>query len=420
MAAVVVAPVLVLLLAGYPVGALIALGLGLQAVVAAGRWPEVSTAIRDIAFRHIPAMIGLLVLAVALDWGVGAAWDRITDPTATVEATDLVNADLPEPTDPRRQAPAYRGDAWVERYFAEFESMTYTYVPFIGPRVESVHGRYINSAEGIRRSYAPQGVDGDEAVEIWFFGGSTTFGEGQRDLHTVPSEVVRLAEHEGVTIRAVNYGERGYTAFQEFLLLEQELASRPAPDLVVFFDGHNEAGVRAENETPPDNQPAVFQQDVVAEAFDRAPAQPGQVAAPEPSIWADYVATSVASKIWRLVGEAAAQPAGAQPGPVFDPATADETRDVFSVYSRAVDLAGSVADRHGVVPEFFWQPAPDDNNAGPLLDLSALLPPTVHDIRDAFDGYADDAIFIDGGHTNELGAHLVAVAIWAELREALR
>ena len=284
-------------------------------------------------------------------------------------------------------------------------------MPYIGPRVRSVRGRYINSADGVRRSYEPRGSAGEEAIEIWFFGGSTTWGEGQRDGHTIPSEVARAAERDGVVVRAVNFGERGYTNFQEFLLLEQQLAERPAPDHVVFFDGQNEFGVRGEARRPPADQPTHFQQATTADAFNRAPALPGQRPPVEPSVGEDYRDNSMVGRLVDLV-VGLARPAIAHAGEVeeeFRTLTAAQTEDVFTVYDRSVDLAGWVAAANGVPAHFFWQPSTD----GRTGDLP--LPDRVHDLRAAFAGYAEDEVYIDGGHSNELGARLAGEAIWAVL-----
>lgn len=39
---------------------------------------------------------------------------------------------------------------WAARSFAETEALDWTHVPYIGPRETPVHGRFANSAEGIR------------------------------------------------------------------------------------------------------------------------------------------------------------------------------------------------------------------------------------------------------------------------------
>lgn len=172
-------------------------------------------------WRGVPTVVGGLVLLVALDWAVGAAWDRVVgdDPGPVSSVRPLAAQDLPPAEDPRVDLPALADAPWADRYFAELETLDFTYVPYIGPRERPVQGRYVSSADGVRGSYEPAGLAAD-APEVWFFGGSTLWGEGQRDAHTIPSEIGRLAEAAGNPIRVRNFGVRGYTALQELLVFE--------------------------------------------------------------------------------------------------------------------------------------------------------------------------------------------------------
>lgn len=414
------AAVLGALVLGGPFAGLVTAALGLQAVVAARAWPAVGRGARTLLVRVLPATVGWLVLALVLDWGLGTVLDRVTGDAAddAVDTLELVDADLPPTDDPRVTVPAYEGVPWVERYFAEMDALEYGYVPFIGPRVEPVHGRYITSADGIRRSYAPPGADAEDALEVWFFGGSTMWGEGQRDDHTIASEVARLAEADGLPVRAVNFGERGYTAYQEFLLFEQELAERGAPDLAVFYDGQNELGPQQETIENLSVQPSIYQLATVTDAFDRAPALPGAGAPPEPSLREDYAETSLFHKLWRAVDPE--EPAGAQEEDGTAVAPLDEvTANTRDIYARSVRLLRDLGRRSGTPLELFWQPGLRDNTL--YLELAAQRPPGVHDLTDAFLGVPDDdLVFIDGGHTNELGARLVAESMWIHLEPTLR
>ena len=76
----------------------------------------------------------------------------------------------------------------------------------IGPTVEYV-GRYVRSQNGQRRTLTLPS-DGPPIV-VWFFGGSTMWGTGQRDERTIPSLVVREASNAGLNLHAVNNGQPG-------------------------------------------------------------------------------------------------------------------------------------------------------------------------------------------------------------------
>jgi lysophospholipase L1-like esterase len=390
------------------------LAAGLQGALAAGRWPEVGGTARTLLLRVLPATLGWIVIVVAVDAGAGWLLDEVRghheDEPVAADAAALAGEELPPTTDPRLTVPAYAGESWPERYFEEMDALAYTYVPFIGPRVRTVHGQYINSSEGIRRSYEPAGADDPETPEVWFFGGSTMWGEGQRDLHTIPSEVARLAEADGVPLHVVNFGERGYTAYQEFLLFEQESAARGAPDLAVFFDGQNELGTQHESPENLSVQPTVYQLATVLEALRLAPALPGQSEPAEPSLEAEYEQTSAVHKLLRMLD--LIEPVAAQE---TDPERYQQELDnAVAIYSRSVQLIRDLGRRRGTRVVNFWQPGRSDNTS--YQALVDRIPAGVVDITDAFDpGPGDEGIFIDGGHTNEVGARLAAEAIWEHL-----
>lgn len=117
--------------------------------------------------------------------------------------------------------------------------------PILGWRMATAGGSGpLNVVDGRRVSYQPA----DPTVTVWWFGGSTMFGLVQRDDHTIPSEVARLAERDGIRIRSVNFGVESYNAVQEALAFGLALAGREAtaPDLAVFYDGANELATAVE------------------------------------------------------------------------------------------------------------------------------------------------------------------------------
>lgn len=81
------------------------------------------------------------------------------------------------------------------------------------------------------------------AAKVYFFGGSTMWGDGSPDSGTIPSQ---FAARTG--IHAENFGDPGYTAHQSLLLLIQLLQEGHQPDLVVFYDGVNEVWAKCRTE----------------------------------------------------------------------------------------------------------------------------------------------------------------------------
>lgn len=96
----------------------------------------------------------------------------------------------------------------------------------LGTTLKDFTGTYLNISNGSRVSYSPH----DPEITVWFFGGSTMFGIGERDNPTMPSEVAKLAEADGIRIRVENLG----VTWQETELFEQQLTlGKEKPALAV-------------------------------------------------------------------------------------------------------------------------------------------------------------------------------------------
>lgn len=85
-----------------------------------------------------------------------------------------------------------------------------------------------------------------DALKIWMFGGSTVWGWGAPDFQTVPSQLSRsLNEDWGVDTVITNFGEDGYVSTQEMILFLRVLQSDRRPDVVIFYNGANDAAAAA-------------------------------------------------------------------------------------------------------------------------------------------------------------------------------
>lgn len=347
-------------------------------------------------------IVGWVVIVLALNYGLGWLWDEwfgthdqpVAEPVSAQSAEELASS------------PAMADSPWAHDYWQAVRAMDYEFRPFLLSRVAPIDSDLITVEGARRRSYEAPDLP-EDAPEVWFLGGAALWGVGQRDDHTVPSEVARLAEAAGTPIRAVNLGQPGYTSWQSALLLEQELAVRPAPDLVVFYDGADDVAVQVER---PSEDPTHYNVEGVTDAL------VGRNSAEEQAQdwWDDYRETSVVNRLLeRVEGLVGVQPAAAD-----TPGLADRVADL---HARSVDLAQFVAGEHGVPVLFSWQAAagvPGDGGAyrrvardpdtgpAPVLDLSRVL---------------DEAgdVYLDGVLTNERGAALVAAAIWPEIRDGL-
>ncbi len=84
--------------------------------------------------------------------------------------------------------------------------------------------------------------------KVYFFGGSTMFGLGAPDSHTLPS---LFAAATGMP--SENHGEIGYTSHQGLVLLLQLLQSGHRPALVIFYDGVNDVAIKCEQGMTPES-----------------------------------------------------------------------------------------------------------------------------------------------------------------------
>lgn len=304
-------------------------------------------------------------------------------------------------------APPIVDEPWAEQYgedLTRFELGGDDYVPFLvrGPR--PFDGEDLNTTDRERVSYVPEPTEGTEPIRIGFFGGSVLFGVGQRDEHTIPSEVARLAEAAGVEVEVQNFGFPGWVAWQEQQYLERMLAGGEALDLVVFYDGFNEFLAQNTYPSPDPTHVGADVLDDLAGDWHEANEEPDGPWDGVRAVWDAYTDNSaLAIAANEVVGDDEPIPA-----PVDPEAQAAAALDV---YARAKAMAEEVAAAHGTATRFFWQP----RQGGWPQEVLEALPPGVTDVSGVFDGI-EEQVYIDEVHTNEPGARLAAEAVWETLR----
>jgi lysophospholipase L1-like esterase len=89
-------------------------------------------------------------------------------------------------------------------------------------------------------------------VNVWIFGGSTMYGTAVPDWATIPSYLSRDLNASGSSCVVVsNFGVEGYVSNQELILLMEQLKAGGHPDVVIFYDGLNDAGAAGPSSGPP-------------------------------------------------------------------------------------------------------------------------------------------------------------------------
>ena len=75
---------------------------------------------------------------------------------------------------------------------------------------------------------------------IFVFGGSTTFGYGQKGEHTIPAFLQQYVKQKNSSVEVYNFGAAFYYSTQEKLKLASLVEQGVIPDRVIFIDGLNE------------------------------------------------------------------------------------------------------------------------------------------------------------------------------------
>ena len=184
------------------------------------------------------AILGLTVLVVVAVDLLGRAASAIDGRFYNPPVLDSVSGALDE----RQFAAAYDGAGYdVATLFREFHATErIVYEPYTIWDRRYYPGDLISIDFGGFRQ-TTNNSEAEDALQVWVLGGSTAWGEGAPDDETIPSHLARLMNAWGVDTAVKNLGERGYVSTQEVVFLYRELQAGKRPDVVVFYDGINDA-----------------------------------------------------------------------------------------------------------------------------------------------------------------------------------
>jgi lysophospholipase L1-like esterase len=343
---------------------------------------------RRSRLRLLPVFaVGLVVLVAVWPWTVDWPWSDGGETVAGDAGTftrsfedDPAFADAPWAANVRLSLL----DAWNNLEFNAAEG---------GWSIRDIASDHVNVTGGERLTVAPDPGLGDPVV-VWLVGASAAFGAGQRDDHTIASELVRRAGRDGIPLQVRNLAVPATVNWQTATQLTSRLLWDVPPDLIVVYDGANDLSLQeslASRGLGDSDRPA----SLVDEEFDRilrerAAAGGAGAALPEP------VETSVAGPV--PTGDELAARVVTRYGRGLElirrsaPAT-DADRETL----RAVGLDESSVER--------WRALAD----GVRRELPAL---GVVDLSSVYDGRSEP-IYWDTVHTNEVGSLLAADAIYA-------
>lgn len=108
--------------------------------------------------------------------------------------------------------------------------------------------KFVNATPDLgRKTVSPKNCN----QNIYFYGGSTTFGYNVTDYQTIPSYLGKLLISNKKNICVKNFGRASYFSFQENILFQKHILNNKIKegDVVIFIDGINENGIRNSRNT---------------------------------------------------------------------------------------------------------------------------------------------------------------------------
>ena len=120
----------------------------------------------------------------------------------------------------------------------ESKLIRYKYEPFLGPITAKASGEFINVGHKMGRLMK----NNDNCTQnIYFFGGSTTFGWLSIDSKTIPAEFKKILEKVNKKDLCVfNFGQPWFYSKQENNYLINLIEKGLKPDMAIFLNGINE------------------------------------------------------------------------------------------------------------------------------------------------------------------------------------
>lgn len=243
--------------------------------------------------------------------------------------------------DDRLALTVYRTEPWSQEHFRDFANLPEKYFPYTGHREVANHSTSTITIDAQRnRLTTPQCPSGTgKTFRIFFFGGSTMWGTGARDAHTIPSLVARTLCVHGIPVQVTNFGSSAYTSTDGLLMLLLQLRQKNLPDIVVFYDGANDvyaawqsgiAGVPQNMENRERDFNSRSRLNLLSWLSDR---------------YTIRIAQKIVGKFLRAADSNAAAPL-----------SSTLSADVAQVYLRNIAFVQSLADDFHFTPLFYWQP----------------------------------------------------------------
>jgi hypothetical protein len=287
----------------------------------------------------------------------------------------------------------------------------YDYQPWVEFAERPFAGKYLNVEERagytVRRTAEPEPAAGREDFVVWAFGGSTMFGFGMNDEHTIPShlqrEVQKLRPDRRVVV--VNHAHGWWYSSQEVAHFLALLRLEPAPDAAVFLDGYNDVGIMGLGYEPTYYTPVLWDAWEAERRRRQYPAPGGR--------WFRFTQSFPTIRLHRIL-----RPPSSSPPAVpdrFSGAPQERVERIGDVYRKNRRLGASIAREFGIQPHFFLQPVFERQSLIPIFrrvypaQISEARSDSSHlfvSLHDAIDGLKKP--YLDGCHYNEEASQVLA------------
>jgi hypothetical protein len=164
-------------------------------------------------------IVTFIVLLLAVNWGCGF-FNKATSNGG------------------REQLPNYASNHdYAREIFRDYNSVQHQYEPFVGWKMLPYRGKTLHVEESGHRTHEVPVSQVTNKKIVAFFGGSTMWGEGSDDQHTIPA----LFNEKNPDFNVINHAQLAYNSRQEVDALITMYSKNVKPDVVVFYDGVNDA-----------------------------------------------------------------------------------------------------------------------------------------------------------------------------------
>ncbi|NJM25296.1 MAG: hypothetical protein HC859_07215 [Bacteroidia bacterium] len=156
-------------------------------------------------------LVIFVVLLYVLNWGAGAL----------LRAGNKGRETLPNYSENPSRA---------REIFYDYGRVAHAYEPFTGWRMRPYSGKTLHINEHGWRVHEVPAYQATKDTSVWFFGGSTMWGEGADDDHTIPA----LYNKKYPQFDVKNFGQLAYNSRQELDALISLYSEGQRADKVIF------------------------------------------------------------------------------------------------------------------------------------------------------------------------------------------